>query len=119
MRHYAEQTWGAWDGRADFDLATDKIIQCGGTDIGLFGAELHAGQLWLEKLYLLPAYQNRGIGALLVEGMKAEARAAGVSIQLTVLDVNPARRFYERQGFVLAETVMPRHRMEWRAPEAG
>jgi hypothetical protein len=32
-----------------------------------------------------------------------------------VLEVNPARRFYERHGFVLTNTISPRHHMEWRA----
>ena len=35
MRAYAEQTWGTWDGRADLNLAWDKIIRLADTDIGL------------------------------------------------------------------------------------
>jgi hypothetical protein len=35
-------------------------------------------------------------------------------VRLTVLEVNPARRFYERHGFVLTHTIPPRHHMEWR-----
>jgi hypothetical protein len=32
-RHYAEQTWGAWDGRADLDPAFDKVIQLRSTGL--------------------------------------------------------------------------------------
>lgn len=35
MRVYAEQAWGNWDGRADFHLAFDEVIQLAGRDIGL------------------------------------------------------------------------------------
>ena len=43
-----------------------------------------------------------------------EAKSAQVALRLTVLEVNPARRFYERHGFVLTHTISPRHHMEWR-----
>jgi hypothetical protein len=37
MRVYAEQTWGSWNGRANFDPALDNIIVFAGQDIGLIG----------------------------------------------------------------------------------
>jgi len=113
MRAYAEQTWGAWDGRADLNLKYDRIIRLDGTDIGIIGVERHSDHWFLEKLYLLPAYQNRGLGGSLLERLKSEAASARVALRLTVLEVNPARRFYERHGFVLARTIPPRHHMEW------
>ena len=38
MRVYAEQTWGSWNGRADLDLAFDKIIRLAGRGIGMIGS---------------------------------------------------------------------------------
>jgi len=101
MRVYAEQTWGTWNGRADLDPSFDKIVQLAGTDIGLIGVERHADHWFLAKLYLLPAYQNRGLGGWLLQRLMQEASLARVPLRLTVLEVNPARRFYERHGFVL------------------
>jgi len=118
MRNYAEQTWGNWDGRADLSLEFDRIIQLGRGDIGIIGFERHSDHWILEKLYVLPAYQNRGVGSRLIERLKREAEVAGVFLRLTVLEVNPARRFYERHGFVLTRTIPPRHHMEWH-PSAG
>jgi hypothetical protein len=58
MRVYAEQTWGSWDGRSDLDLAFDKIIQLADCDIGLIGVDRRSDYWFLDKLYLLPAYEN-------------------------------------------------------------
>jgi GNAT superfamily N-acetyltransferase len=113
MRAYAEQTWGAWDGRADIDPARDKIIQLAGRDIGLIELDRRSDHWFLGKLYLLPDYQNLGLGGCLLERLKDDARSARVPLRLTVLEVNPARRFYERHGFMLTHTISPRHHMEW------
>jgi GNAT superfamily N-acetyltransferase len=114
MRVYAEQTWGIWDGRADLDVAFDKIIQLAGNDIGLMRVDRGADFWFLDKLYVLPAHQRRGIGGYLLCRLIEDAKAAGAKLQLTVLEVNPARRFYERHGFDLTHTISPRHHMEWR-----
>jgi GNAT superfamily N-acetyltransferase len=114
MRVYAEQTWGAWNGRADLDTSLDQIIQLAGRDIGVFGVDCRSDHWVLDKLYLLPAYQNQGVGSFLLERLKDEARAVQVPLRLTVLEVNPARRFYERHGFVLTHIIPPRQHMEWR-----
>jgi len=114
MRLYVEQTWGSWNGRADLDLAFDKIIELGGRDIGLIGVDRRSNDWFLGKLYVLPTYQRQGIGSYLLQRLIDEAKSARVALRLTVLEVNPARRFYERHGFVLTHTVSPRHHMEWR-----
>jgi GNAT superfamily N-acetyltransferase len=113
MRFYAEQAWGRWNGQADFDPAFDEVIRFAGRDIGLIGVERYPDRWFLDKFYLLPAYQNRGIGSYLLERLIDDAKAAQVPLRLTVLEVNPARRFYERHGFVLTHTISPRHHMEW------
>jgi GNAT superfamily N-acetyltransferase len=116
MRVYAEQTWGTWDGRADLDPTFDKIIQLDGHDIGLIGVDRSSDVWFLDKLYLLPDYQRQGLGSLLLHRLIEDARTAQVVLQLTVLEVNPARRFYEQHGFVLTHTISPRHHMEWYRP---
>jgi len=116
MRVYAEQTWGTWDGRADLDPTFDKIIQLDGHDIGLIGVDRSSDVWFLDKLYLLPDYQRQGLGGLLLHRLIEDAKTAQVVLQLTVLEVNPARRFYEQHGFVLTHTISPRHHMEWYRP---
>ena len=116
MRVYAEQTWGTWSDRADFDPAVDMIVERDGRGIGLMGITIDGRQKsWvLEKLYLLPAYQRQGIGSLLLRNLIESAKTEGAVVRLTVLEVNPARRFYECHGFILTHTISPRHHMEWR-----
>jgi GNAT superfamily N-acetyltransferase len=116
MRVYAERTWGTWDSRDDLNVAVDKIIRLDGRDIGLIGVVRHVDLWFLDKLYLLPAYQRQGIGSYLLQCLIDEAKSARAVLRLTVLEVNPARRFYERHGFVLTRTISPRQYMEWRAP---
>jgi GNAT superfamily N-acetyltransferase len=117
MRRYAEQAWGSWNGRADLDLTFDQIIQLAGRDIGLIGINRRSDCWFLDKLYLLPAYQNQGLGSHLLQCLIEDAKSAQVVLRLTVLEANPARRLYERHGFVLTHTISPRHHMEWRGPE--
>jgi GNAT superfamily N-acetyltransferase len=95
MRSYAEQTWGSWNGRGDLDLAFDKVIQLAGRAIGLMGVDRRSNYWFLDKLYLLPPYQNQGFGSYLLESLINDAKSAQVPLRLTVLEVNPARRFYE------------------------
>jgi GNAT superfamily N-acetyltransferase len=115
MRGYTEQAWGSWNGRADLDLTFDQIIQLAGRDIGIFGVDRRADCWFLDKLYLLPAYQNQGHGGFLLQRLIEDAKSAQAALRLTVLGVNPARHFYERHGFVLTHTISPRHHMEWHA----
>ncbi len=68
----------------------------------------------LEKLYVEPAEQNRGIGLALLE-MAKELRPA--ELYLWAFQKNPARRLYERNGFVLVKLTDGADNME-REPDA-
>jgi GNAT superfamily N-acetyltransferase len=55
---------------------------------------------WVDHLYVDPQHHGRGIGRALLD----EAKADQPHLNLWVFQVNHrARRFYERQGFTLAE----------------
>jgi 8-oxo-dGTP pyrophosphatase MutT (NUDIX family)/GNAT superfamily N-acetyltransferase len=69
-------------------LASDVVVK--GKDTG-----------WIEQLYLDPAWMGRGLGDRFVQVAK-ERRPGG--LDLWTFQVNePARRFYERHGFVAVE----------------
>ena len=68
-----------------------------------------AGRLWLDEradrlhildIALLPAWRGLGLGTRCLQALarEAEARGRGLSIQVEIH--NPARRLYERLGFV-------------------
>ena len=76
-----------------------EILQQEGEAVGLWKVT-RDGRNWdLIQIQLVPELQGKGLGRQLIEALIAEATAAGASIQLNVLNGNPARRLYERLGF--------------------
>jgi GNAT superfamily N-acetyltransferase len=73
------------------------VAEAGGAVVGL----LALSEGWLDQLYLEPGRRGRGIGDRFV-ALAKERQPAG--LQLWTFQVNePARRFYERHGFVAVE----------------
>ena len=79
---------------------------------------------WINHLYLLPEYQRRGLGSLLL----AQARAANAELRLWAFQCNTgARRFYEKQGFLIEKETdgsanderQPDILYRWVRPESG
>jgi ribosomal protein S18 acetylase RimI-like enzyme len=109
MRDYVEQTW-SWDEdwqRTYFDMhydpAQNQVVALNGQDIGVIAAERREGGIHLSSIYILPEYQGRGIGTQLINDLLAEAFRQGLPVSLRVLKINPARRLYERLGFVVVD----------------
>jgi len=77
-----------------------------------------ASEGWcIVDIALLPAWRGQGIGSLLLQSVLAAAAHAGApAVTLTVDLGNPARRLYQRLGFVTLEEVQPNAAMEWRPP---
>jgi GNAT superfamily N-acetyltransferase len=57
-------------------------------------------ELRLVDIALLPAHRSCGIGRELLASILAQAAACGTLVSLHVESRNPARRLYERLGFV-------------------
>ncbi len=54
----------------------------------------------IHDLAVLPAARGQGIGKKLIEAVTAKAKELGCcKVTLEVLENNPARRLYEREGF--------------------
>jgi ribosomal protein S18 acetylase RimI-like enzyme len=59
----------------------------------------------LNRLFISPKFQNRGIGAKVLADIVSTAHQNGFSVKLSVLTTNPAIKFYQRAGFsVIDET---------------
>jgi GNAT superfamily N-acetyltransferase len=85
--------------------------------VGFLGIEASrnlGGAPVLEKLYVEPADQNRGIGSALLDKAK-ELRPD--ELYLWVFQKNPARKLYERHGFRLVKLTEGADNME-REPDA-
>jgi len=75
------------------------------------------GRIWVHRsdsehllvdIALMPAFQNRGIGAVLLQDVIAAATLAGVPVKCSVAATNPGSlRFHQRLGFqVVAQDMM-------------
>jgi putative acetyltransferase len=84
--------------------------------VGFLGIEhsTNLGAPVLEKIYVEPAAQNRGIGSALLDKAK-ELRPD--ELYLWVFQKNPARRLYERHGFEVVRLTDGADNME-REPDA-
>ena len=86
-----------------------------------------AGRIWVGEdeeqirlldIALLPQFQKRGAGTVLVKELMQEAGRAGKLLRHMVFVLNDdAHRFYERLGFVVIEDVGAYKHMEWKARE--
>lgn len=115
---YIEEIWG-WEESVqralhnkDFEPERYQIVQLDGQDIGLLGVRSEGDSLWISQIYILPIHQNKGYGTRIIQRVIADAEGEGKSIKLQVLKINPARKLYERLGFVVTGTDGPHHVME-------
>jgi ribosomal protein S18 acetylase RimI-like enzyme len=83
-----------------FDPARREIVQVGGIDVGELIMDERPGEIYLARIALLPAWQDRGIGTSIVVSLLERAAASGRTVVLEVLHANPrAAALYERLGF--------------------
>ena len=83
-----------------------------------------AGRIWIGRdhhqirlldIALLPQFQNRGAGTLLLRALIDEASLERKPLRHMVFVLNPeAHRFYERLGFVVIDDLGAYKHMEWR-----
>ncbi len=120
MGGYIEETWGPWDDglqRSFWNERLEKkllqVIEVGGLAAGLLEVTRHPDAIEVVNLELAPAFQRRGIGTAILTEIQAEATAREAAVLLQVLKVNPARRLYERLGFVATGATESHTLMRW------
>jgi ribosomal protein S18 acetylase RimI-like enzyme len=82
-----------------------------------------AGRIWIGQddeeirlldIGILPQFQNRGAGTLLLKNLIAESAASGKTLRHMVFVLNDnAHRFYERLGFKIIEDLGAYKHMEY------
>jgi len=93
------------------------IVQLGTEPVGRLVLQRSADEFRVVDIALLPEHRNRGMGTFLLRQVCAQADAAEKPVRLSVMMNNPARRCYERLGFVkLGETGQ--HELMERPPAA-
>ena len=95
----------------------------------LFINEQRAGRIWVGRdeeeirlldIALLPEFQKRGAGTILLKRLIDEAVASEKPLRHMVFVLNDnAHRFYERLGFVVIEDLGAYKHMEWKKAEGS
>ena len=91
-----------------------NVIEGDGQPIGRLYVGDWEGDVRLIDIALLPEHRNQGIGSRLIRDVMERAVALGKPVRLHVEQFNPARRLYERLGFVALGEEGVNVIMEWR-----
>ena len=101
---------------ARFPEARYQLILIDGERAGRFWTGEDEEQIRLLDIALLPRFQKRGAGTMLLRELMKEAASAGKLLRHMVFVLNnDAHRFYERLGFVVIEDLGAYKHMEYRA----
>ncbi|WP_030239626.1 GNAT family N-acetyltransferase [Streptomyces sp. NRRL S-455] len=92
--------------RDGFSPRHTSIITTNGTFAGSVTLRPSDDAHWLEHFYLAPEVQGRGLGSAVLRTLLTRTDTTGDPVRLNVLQGSPARRLYERHGFVI-ETQDP------------
>jgi len=99
--------------RAEYPHADFSIVERRDVPIGRFYVHRGAREHYLVDIAILPDHAGQGVGATLLDLMLAEAARAGVVATLRVDHFNPAKRLYQRKGFVEVEDLGLDALMRW------
>lgn len=104
--------------RDSFSPRHTSVVTVGRELAGCVTVRPAGGRQWLEHFYLAPHHQGRGLGSAVLRAVLERADARGLAVGLNVLQGSPARRLYERHGFVV-EAQDPVDVFMVRPPGAG
>lgn len=76
------------------------IVVHGGADVGRLYVYRGKSDIRIVDIALLPSARNLGIGGFLLRELQDEAARDGKTLSIHVEKPNPARRLYDRLGFV-------------------
>jgi ribosomal protein S18 acetylase RimI-like enzyme len=96
--------WGGWipaEFRKGFVIKNISMVIVAGKRAGYLNVIKEPPLVYVANFQLSPVWQNRGIGTRLLNRLLVTHSRD--SIQLTTFEDNPAKRLYERMGFVVVE----------------
>lgn len=100
---------------ARYPNARYSVILVDGRPAGRIWIGSDGEQIRLLDIALLKAFQNRGVGTLLLQSLIEEAKRTKKVLRHMVFTLNSdAHRFYERLGFVVIEDLGGYKHMEWK-----
>ncbi len=115
---FLDQQFGAQTAhyRQQRPAAQWQIITVDGVDAGRLVLDARIGEHRIVDVTLHPDFRGRGIGTALLHVLQAAAADAGSVLSIHVEHNNPARRLYERLGFLPVRGESEVYQlMEWRS----
>jgi len=88
------------------------IITYDGKPIGTIATTESEDCIEIGQFFILPDYQNKGIGAYLLKSILDKADQFGKNVILRFLKNNPVESLYVRNGFQIVYTSEVAHHME-------
>jgi RimJ/RimL family protein N-acetyltransferase len=108
LKNYIEEIWG-WDEAFQIQFHIDnyhvdhtQIIMVNEIMAGTIEVKEDVRSIFISGLYLLPLYQNSGIGTQILRDYIEKAKENSKRVELEVLRLNlNAQRLYKKLGFIL------------------
>lgn len=119
LKPYVEWAWG-WDEnfqRIGFHkhhpFASFQVISVAGERAGALYVEDQENHNHIKMIFLLPKFQNTGIGSNIFQQEMARAKKLNKKLTLKVIRTNRAKLLYERLGFSVVEENEATYHMEY------
>jgi ribosomal protein S18 acetylase RimI-like enzyme len=112
--------WGGWfptEFRKGFVVENTSMVIIAGKRAGYLSVRKEPTSIYIDNIQLSPIRQIQGIGTELLNCLLTTH--SSVSIHLTTFEDNPAKRLYERIGFVVVEKNGMTIKMEKAAQQGG
>lgn len=89
-----------------------QVIQYGGEDVGRLRVVRSEEVIDICGIQILPAFQRKGIGTKIFEGLIREAEKLRIPLMLEVHEVNAsARSFYAKFGFIQIDEIKDKSKL--------
>lgn len=110
LKHYIETIWG-WDEdfqrkfhKENYSVDNTNIIMVNNEDAGTLEIKKDEESIFISSLYILPAFQGKGIGSRIITDFIEQAKNEKKRVELEVLKLNVgAQKLYTKLGFTLTE----------------
>lgn len=123
MQQHIVATWGEWDeafqreyNQEKFDPAVNSIIVVDQQDIGVLLMKEDVETIKIERFFITPKYQNKGIGTSIMLELIQKAKDERKKLSLTVIKANTrAKQFYEKLGLQVTSEDKERYTLSTQA----
>lgn len=99
--------------RKNYPTAQFFIIEVENQPAGRLYVDHWEKEIRIMDIVLLPKFRGQGIGTHFLQELQKEAQNASKVLSIHVETFNPAKRLYERLGFLVEEDVGMYHFMTW------